>query len=70
MPHTPEVFPRKRRWKLDRQRDHKAYLDAEQFEGVTCRNYPSVATFAKEVSEVLHHQGARGQILILSENEA
>jgi hypothetical protein len=70
MPRTPAVFPPKKKWALERQRDPFVFLDDDLVQPGGRGNYASAVGFEKEVEKVLRKQAAKGQVLILPEAEA
>ena len=69
LPRTPKVFDRKRHWKLPGQKDPEAHL-RDDFISKTAKNYPSVQAFAREVEDELALQVKKGQIEVVTEEEA
>ena len=71
MPRTPAVFPPKNHWSLKEQMVWGgASEQAQAFKGLIRDNYPSAKAFAVEVEKVLEDQARRGQVLVLTEEEA
>ena len=71
LPRLPALYKPKRKWRLQEQANAQDYLEGTIDEETTWRkNYASVEVLSEKVVEVLRDQAARGQVLILSEQEA
>ena len=71
MPRLPALYKPKKKWRLASQADALDYLEhAPDKEGVWRRNYSSLQAYEQQVLEVMYDQAARGQIIIMTEEEA
>ena len=70
-PRLPAFYRPKRKWRLASQHEPLDYLEqTAEPEGTWRRKYSTLETFEDEVSEVIHDQASRSQLLVLTEAEA
>ena len=71
LPRLPALYFRKKKWRPPRQADPLDYAaSSPDAEAAWRRNYSSLSEFSQKVVEVLEDQSRRGQVIVLSEQEA
>ena len=70
LPRCPQIYSKKKKWRMQEQREQQEVDEQLAARGVWNTNYSSVHPVKQQVLDVLRDQAKRGQVLVLSQQVA